>query len=129
PTSMPRYTCMESQHRISPPRLPARSSPSALLPEAVGPRMATARGGALVSAAAKATLELRQRQPHQHRAPVRAVRAQVHLVELGEERQRLLPGHHVARAPDAVAGQRGEEVIERLLGQRAARAAVAGDAV
>ena len=42
--SKPRYTAVESQLTISPPYRSASARPSALLPVAVGPRIATARG-------------------------------------------------------------------------------------
>jgi hypothetical protein len=42
--SKPRYTAVESQLMISPPRRSASSMPSALLPAAVGPRMASIGG-------------------------------------------------------------------------------------
>ena len=44
PISKPRYTAVESQLMISPPRRRASSMPSALLPVAVGPRMARIGG-------------------------------------------------------------------------------------
>src|SRR6185503_8165478 len=44
PMSKPRYTAVESQLMISPPCRSASASPSALLPDAVGPRTATTSG-------------------------------------------------------------------------------------
>src|SRR5688572_13235175 len=44
PMSKPRYTAVESQLMISPPRRSASSMPSALVPVAVGPRMASIGG-------------------------------------------------------------------------------------
>src|SRR5687767_2833325 len=44
PISNPRYTAVESQLMISPPRRVASSMPSALFPVAVGPRMARMGG-------------------------------------------------------------------------------------
>ena len=42
--SKPRYTAVESQLMISPPKRSASASASALLPVAVGPRTATTDG-------------------------------------------------------------------------------------
>jgi hypothetical protein len=43
PTSMPRYTCIESTLRISAPAAAATDSATSLLPDAVGPRITTDR--------------------------------------------------------------------------------------
>src|ERR1700728_2803922 len=48
PISKCRYTCVESQTRISPPRRSARSIPNADFPEAVGPRITTSRASSLI---------------------------------------------------------------------------------
>ena len=42
----PRYACIESADRTSPPRRSATASATAVLPEAVGPKIATTLGGA-----------------------------------------------------------------------------------
>src|SRR5262245_50954521 len=91
PMSMPMYTCCESQLTTSPPRRCARARPSALLPEAVGPRMARKRVRPPPPAlgTAEPPLDLGERHAQHHRPAVRAVGAQVHLVELPEQGQRL----------------------------------------
>src|SRR5256885_12011956 len=43
PMSNPRYTAVESQLMISPPKRSATASPTALFPVAVGPRIAISR--------------------------------------------------------------------------------------
>src|ERR1700728_2495538 len=48
PISKCRYTCVESQTRISPPRRSARSIPRADLPDAVVPRCTTSRASSLI---------------------------------------------------------------------------------
>src|SRR4051812_38491839 len=95
---------------------------SALLPDAVGPTMASARdrpGAAERSASdpTKATLDLPEGQAQQHGAPVRTMRAQVDPVELGEERDGLRGRQRVSGANDAVTGHRGEDVIQALGGR------------
>src|SRR5690349_18250371 len=111
---MPRYTCMESQQRISPSRRSARASPSALLPEAVGPSTATMPGA---SGAAKAAFDLRHGHAQEDRSPVGAVRAQIDGVELSQQGHGLFPPQDVARTHDAVAGHGGEDVVQPIAGQ------------
>src|SRR4051812_36659501 len=94
----------------------------ALLPDAVGPTMASARtrpgaGERSGSDPTKATLDLREGQAQQHGAPVRAMRAQVDPVELGEESDGLRGRQRVSSANDAVTGHGGEDVIEPLGGR------------
>src|SRR6185369_7135700 len=99
---------------ISPPTRSASASPSALFRDAVGPSTATTRIGVADSGTAEASLDFAQGQAQQHRASVRAMRAQIDGVQLAEQRQRLGTPQHVARAHDAVAGDRREQVIDAI---------------
>src|SRR6266496_5590132 len=112
PMSMPTYTCCESQATISPPARSASARPSALLPDAVGPSTATKRDR--VSGTAEAPLDLAERQAQQHRAPMRAVRPEIDRVHLAEQRERLGPAQDVARAHDAVTGDRREHMVDAI---------------
>ena len=47
---------------------------------------------------------------------MRAVRAQIHGIELNQERQRLLAADHVASAQGTVAGHGGEDLVKAGLG-------------
>src|SRR5437773_5054525 len=109
--SMPRYTISESHETISSGNLAASCIASALLPAAVGPTTASTGGRAgATSGATKPTLDLAERQPQQHGPAVRTMRAQIHRVQVAQQRQRLGPGQHVAGAQDAVTGPRGQTV-------------------
>src|SRR5688500_9282206 len=99
--SMPRYTCIESQHTISPESWRASARPSALFPEAVGPSTATTSGPS-PSGSAKAPLELARGDAHQHRPAMGAVGPQVDRVELRKQRGHLFARQHITRAYDAV---------------------------
>src|SRR6186997_2566170 len=118
--SMPMYTCWESQATISPPARSASASANALFPDAVGPSTATNRSppgvpaSGTVSDTAEAPLDLRQRHAQQYRASVRAVRTEIHGIELRQQRQGLGPPERVAGADDAVTGDRGQQVIDAV---------------
>src|SRR6478735_5572168 len=98
PMSSPRYTNAESTLTISPPYRAAQARAKAVLPDAVGPAIASARGRASAPAvpARRSVPMLRQRRVH---LLVRlAHRTHRHAVEQAGDHDRARcreePGHH-----------------------------------
>jgi hypothetical protein len=101
----------------------ASSSASALLPDAVGPKNRDRGGGrvglprwAPPSGSPQTLFDFGHGHAQKHRPAVRAVRAQVHGIELDQQRQRLFAADHVASAQGTVAGHGGEDLVEAGLG-------------